>query len=191
LKSCPRASATPLPPPLLLLMAVSPTFGILGPALRAGSPRSTAPWSRRRGQPRAPPAPAPPARLRLLHGSAHSFAPRRGHGAGAAPLSAPRPYDWSRLGPLHRITFPPAARPPFTLAPPHQRHVPSPRSAVRRCASRKAIRLSRSQTRSGSVQRIAASVSAQGQALHGSPLHPRGRAALRRCGLVPRMVLQP
>jgi hypothetical protein len=34
-----------------LCMAISSTFDILGPALWAGSPRSIAQWSRRRGQP--------------------------------------------------------------------------------------------------------------------------------------------
>ena len=109
-------------------------IGILGPALRAGSQRSATPWSRRRGQPRAPPAPGPgPAPLSSRTGSpllATSRSRRRGcppswlpgpppgwapstlgfgspSGARATLARGLRGYVWSRMGQLQRITSPP------------------------------------------------------------------------------------
>lgn len=150
-------------------------IGILGPALRAGSQRSATPWSRRRGQPRAPPAPGPgPAPLSSRTGSpllATSRSRRRGcppswlpgpppgwapstlgfgspSGARATLARGLRGYVWSRLGQLQRITSPPGGSSPHHGFP-HLRHVPPSRIAVRLCAFRKADWLIRCQMRWG------------------------------------------
>ena len=149
--------------------------GVLGPALRAGSQRSATPWSRRRGQPRAPPAPGPgPAPLSSRTGSpllATSRSRRRGcppswlpgpppgwapstlgfgspSGARATLARGLRGYVWSRLGQLQRITSPPGGSSPHHGFP-HLRHVPPSRIAVRLCAFRKAYWLIRCQMRWG------------------------------------------
>ena len=190
-------------------------IGILGPALRAGSQRSATPWSRRRGQPRAPPAPGPgpaplPSRIcspllaalrsRLrrcppswLPVSLLGLAPfTLGFGlhlrARATLARGLRGYAWSRLGSLLRITSPKMHVPSSRLPSPAAR--PPSRIVVRLCAIGKPSWLTgvRRAGVSATDSRVCFRAGADSARI---PLHPRGRAALRRCGLIPRMVLQP
>jgi hypothetical protein len=176
---CPLAPRwPPLPHPPFRYTNLGMAVGILGPALRAGSPRSTAPWScpPRPGSASLTDRPTPLAASRprrrgcpssRLLGPPYGSAPstlglRAPSGARAALARGLRGYDWSRLGPLQRITSPLGCTSPFITVPLVCGTSRPTLSAVRRCAFRKATRLDRSQMRLGSAQWIAASVSAQG-----------------------------
>ncbi len=189
-------------------MAVPSTFGILGPApagrlptlhlavVTAPRPRSAsftdrptplaASRSRRRGCPSTGP-PGPPARLGSLHPRASGSFWRAGYtGARAMRIRL------VSVGPASSDHVPPlAARPPSSRLP--LICGTSPLHTV--CGEMMCIRKSRLAKQESDAIGVSATDSGEcfraGPTLRGSPLHPRGRAALRRCGLVPRMVLQP